>query len=258
MSAATGRFPPSQIISLLDVNRPLNLAESTSQDLTVGELLDLVDLDALRALKLGYATSAGAPELREAIGQACAVPAAQVLTTQGTAHGLFLLALEACGPGDEAVLITPCFPPSRDGLIGAGAVVREVTSSFDHGYRLDLDRIAAAMSPRTTLVSLASPQNPSGVQTSRTEVERLLDLMRIKAPKAVLFIDETYREATYGDQAPGQPRRDRAPDHHRRLGLQSAWRTWAADRVAHGARSRAPFATDHRQDEHRDLGCGAR
>lgn len=202
MSAATGRFPPSQIISLLDVNRPLNLAESTSQDLTVGELLDLVDLDALRALKLGYATSAGAPELREAIGQACAVPAAQVLTTQGTAHGLFLLALEACGPGDEAVLITPCFPPSRDGLIGAGAVVREVTSSFDHGYRLDLDRIAAAMSPRTTLVSLASPQNPSGVQTSRTEVERLLDLMRIKAPKAVLFIDETYREATYGDQAP--------------------------------------------------------
>jgi aspartate/methionine/tyrosine aminotransferase len=194
-----GRFPYNEIISLLDVDRPFNLAESTSQDLTVGELLDLAGLDRIRGLKLGYGRSAGALALREEIAKAGKVSPEQVVTTQGTALGLFLLALEACRPGDEAVLATPCFPMSRDGLRGAGVDVREVRLSFDDAYRLDPDRIGAALTPRTRLVSIASPQNPGGVQASRAEVERLLALMAARAPRARLFIDETYREASYGD-----------------------------------------------------------
>jgi aspartate/methionine/tyrosine aminotransferase len=194
-----GRFPYNEIISLLDVNRPFNLAESTSQDLTFGELLDLAGLDKLRNLKLGYGQSAGLIELRDEIAKACKVPVEQVITTHGTALGLFLLGFELCRPGDEAVLATPCFPPSRDGLIGAGAIVREVRLSFENGYRLDLESIAAALSPRTKLVSIASPQNPSGVQTSRSLIEKLLDLLDKRCPQTTLFIDETYREATYGD-----------------------------------------------------------
>jgi hypothetical protein len=193
-----GRFPYNEIITLLDVNRPHNLAESTSQDLTVGEVLDLAGLDRIRDLKLGYGKSAGAPDLREAIADACKVPAQQVITTQGTALGIFLLGLELCRTGDEAVLVTPCFPPSRDSLVGAGAIVREVALSFDDSYRLDLDRIEASLSSKTKLVSVASPQNPSGVQTPRTTVETLLAMMGRRAPQALLFIDETYREATYG------------------------------------------------------------
>jgi aspartate/methionine/tyrosine aminotransferase len=114
---------------------------------------------------------------------------------------LFLLAFETCRPGDEAVLVTPCFPPSRDGLLGAGVTVREVPLRFDDHYRLDLDALAARLSPRTKLVSLASPQNPSGVRTPRATIEQILALLEARAPQAVLFIDETYREATYGDDA---------------------------------------------------------
>ena len=194
-----GRFPYNEIISLLDVNRPLNLAESTSQDLTVGEVLDLAGVEDIRSLKLGYGKSAGVLALREAVGDACGVSAENVITTQGTALGLFLLAFEVCRPGDEAVLLTPCFPPSRDCLLGAGVVVREVKLSFETGYRIDLDQIAASLSQKTKLVSLASPQNPSGVQTARADIEKLLVLMKQKAPEAILFVDETYREATYGD-----------------------------------------------------------
>ena len=199
-AAWRGRFPRNEIISLLDVDRHFNLAESTSQDLRVGELLDLAGLDRIRDLKLGYGKSAGASELRDAIADACGVPAEQVLTTQGTALGLFLLAFETCRQGDEAVLATPCFPPSRDGLLGAGAVVREVALSFDEGYRLDVDRLAASLGARTKLVSIASPQNPSGVRASREDVERLLAAMARMCPDALLFIDETYREAAYGDE----------------------------------------------------------
>ncbi|HEX2653346.1 MAG TPA: pyridoxal phosphate-dependent aminotransferase [Xanthobacteraceae bacterium] len=194
-----GRFPYNEIISLLDVNRPFNLAESTSQDLTFGDLLDLVGLEKIRDLKLGYGKSAGSVALREAIADACNVPADWIITTQGTALGLFLLAFEVCRPGDEAVLATPCFPPSRDCLVGAGVSVREIKLSFDDGYRLDLDQIEASLSMKTRLVSLASPQNPSGVQTSRADIEKLLVLMEGRSPEAMLFIDETYREAVYGD-----------------------------------------------------------
>jgi aspartate/methionine/tyrosine aminotransferase len=198
-----GRFPYNEIISLLDVNRHFNLAESTSQDLTVGEVLDLAGQDAVRALKLGYGRSAGSSDLRKAIAQVCDVPAEHVVTTQGTALALFLLAFETCRPGDEAVLVTPCFPPSRDCLLGAGVNVREVQLNFENGYRLDLNALRANLSARTKLVSLASPQNPSGVRTSRDTVEQILDLLATHAPQAILFIDETYREATYGsDPAP--------------------------------------------------------
>ena len=194
-----GRFPYNEIISLLDVNRPFNLAESTSQDLTVGELLDLAGLDRIRGLKLGYGTSAGSMALREEIGRVCKVSPEHVVTTQGTALGLFLLAFEACRAGDEAVLATPCFPLSRDSLLGAGVEVREVRLSFEDAYRLDVERIGAALTPRTRLVSIASPQNPGGVQASRADVERLLASMQKRSPRALLFIDETYREASYGD-----------------------------------------------------------
>jgi aspartate/methionine/tyrosine aminotransferase len=196
-----GRFPYNDIISLLDVNRPFNLAESTSQDLTVGDVLDLAGLDAVRGLKLGYGRSAGSQDLLEAIGQVCGVPAEHVVTTVGTALGLFLLAFETCRPGDEAVLVTPCFPPSRDCLTGAGVTVREVRLIFENQYQLDLDAVAAQLSPKTRLVSLASPQNPSGVRTPRATLEKLLALLEVQAPQALLFIDETYREATYGGEA---------------------------------------------------------
>ena len=83
-----GRFPYNEIRSpLLDVNRPFNLAESTSQDLTFGELLDLAGLESLRKLKLGYGKSAGSTELRRRIAKASKVPVNQVITTQGTALG---------------------------------------------------------------------------------------------------------------------------------------------------------------------------
>ncbi len=125
------------------------------QDLTVGELLDLADLDRIRDLKLGYGTSAGSIALREAIADGCGVPAEQIITTQGTALGLFLLAFEVCRPGDEAVLATPCFPPSRrlPSTRPASTSARSFLVVFENGYRLDLDRIDASLSSTTKLVS---------------------------------------------------------------------------------------------------------
>lgn len=201
-SGWSGRFPFNEIITLLDVNRRHNLAESTSSNLQVGELLDLVDIESLRALPLGYGSAQGSTSLREAVSALTGVPPNMVLTTQGAALALFLLAFEVCGPGSEAVLTTPCFPPARDTLAACGVRIREVKLHFDEGYSIDVARIADALSPATRLVSIASPQNPSGVRISLQTIRRLLDVMAERAPGALLFVDETYREAVYGDSTP--------------------------------------------------------
>ena len=198
-----GRFPRNEIISLLDVNRRYNLAESTAQDLTFSEILELAGGEAaLGKLPMGYGSSAGLPRLRAVVAGLTGVRPDEVVTTQGTALGLFLLAFELCRPGDEAVIATPCFPPARDTLLGAGVTLRECRLSFDRGYRLTAESIEPLLNDRTRLVSIASPQNPSGVRTPLAEIEAILDLMRRKAPGARLFVDETYRDATYGDAPP--------------------------------------------------------
>jgi aspartate/methionine/tyrosine aminotransferase len=196
-----GRFPRNEIISLLDINRRYNLAESTAQDLTFGELLELAGgVTALSNLKLGYGSSAGLAHLRDGVAALTGVGPDQVITTQGAALGLFLLALELCHPGDEAIIVTPCFPSSRDSLAGVGVTLRECRLTFDGGYRLTADQLEPLLNERTKLVSIASPQNPNGVRVSLAELGSILELMRAKAPGARLFVDETYRDATYGDE----------------------------------------------------------
>jgi len=177
-----------------------NLAESTVQSLRFGDLLDMAD-GGLNDLALDYGDPAGVPALRALLGQNCAVPAEAVVTFPGTMLGLFLLASEQCAGGGDALLVTPCFGPMRDALERAGASIRVCRLLFEEGYRADIARIAEGLRPETRLVCLADPQNPSGVRIPRPALQALLAEMAHRAPRAVLFLDETYREATHGGQA---------------------------------------------------------
>lgn len=151
---------------------------------------------------MGYGSSQGLPRLRALIASLTGVQPDDVIATQGVALGLFLLAYELCRPGDEAVIATPCFPPSRDSLVGAGVMLRECRLTFEGGYQLTARQLEPLLNEKTRLVSIASPQNPSGVRVSLDEVKTILEVMRAKAPRARLFVDETYRDATYGDDLP--------------------------------------------------------
>ncbi|WP_240670622.1 pyridoxal phosphate-dependent aminotransferase [Actinoplanes solisilvae] len=181
---------------LIDVPVRFDLAESTSPPLNLG---DLASPATLAAVPLGYGTSRGDAELRGLVAAASGVDASQVLLTVGAVEAMFLLAHVTCTPGDRVVLATPCFPPARAVPAGLGAQVDVVPLSFDEGYRLPLEAVAAALGPRTRLVSLASPQNPSGVRFTDEELLALLAAVDSRAPDAVVLLDETYRESTYGD-----------------------------------------------------------
>jgi aspartate/methionine/tyrosine aminotransferase len=196
-------FPASPIAALIDEAPLYNLAESYGSDLSVAELLGPDGPALLASIKLGYRTSLGDPGLRVLVAGRVGVPPDQVLMTAGAAAALFLVGLllgDGREGGGEVLVGRPCFPPVLDVLRGTGARVVTVTSGFEDGYRLDLAQLRARLSPRTRLVTLASPQNPSGIALSGGEVRAVLDAMSEACPGAVLLIDETYREARYGDE----------------------------------------------------------
>lgn len=191
------RFPQNDIIALVGATPRYELGESTGPDLS---LADLLDAEALGGLPLGYGSAAGDPALRAAIAATHGAAPDDVVVTAGGMHALFLLAFVLCSRGDEAVIAAPCFPLARNALEAVGADIRVLRVLFDQGYRLDPRDLRSALSPRTRLVSLASPQNPSGVAIPPAALCATVELMQEICPDAYLLFDETYREAAYADE----------------------------------------------------------
>jgi aspartate/methionine/tyrosine aminotransferase len=196
------RFPPAPMSDLVDRPVRYDLAESTSPPLRLGELLTPAVRQRFDNLSIGYGTTPGDPELRTVLAKDLGIDPDHVLLTAGGIAGMFMLALVTCEAGDHAVVATPCFPPARSVLEALRVEVTAVPLDFDTGYRLDVDAVLAALTPRTRLVSLASPQNPSGVRMAARDLADLLTRLPAVAPDAVVLVDETYRDGVYdGDPA---------------------------------------------------------
>jgi aspartate/methionine/tyrosine aminotransferase len=194
-------FPRSDIISLVGEAPRFDLAESVGPDLRLGELFDAGTLKELADIKLGYGSAAGDLPLREEIARAHGVSADDVVITTGGMHALFIAAQVLCADGGEAVTTTPLFPLARNVLHAAGAAVRTLPLSFESGYQPDLVALRALLSPATRVVSIATPQNPSGVAWPMQTLREIVAMLREQAPNARLLVDETYREAAIGDDA---------------------------------------------------------
>jgi aspartate/methionine/tyrosine aminotransferase len=186
-------FPTNDIMTLVGTAPRYDLAESIGPDLTLHHVLRSDDI------KLGYGSAAGAPGLRAAIARRHGVEPDDVVVTAGGMHALFLLAFILCDRGGEAVTTAPLFPLARTALKAVGAQVRTVRLDFDRRYQPDPKAFHAVLSERTKLVSLASPQNPSGVAIPSETIRAILQMMQERSPRAWLLVDETYREAVYGD-----------------------------------------------------------
>src|SRR5215510_2277883 len=198
---AMAKFPRNDIISLIGPTPRYDLGESVGPDLSLSEVLASSAQGSFDDMALGYGSAQGDPRLRGLIADAHGVNANDVVVTVGGMHALFLVAFVVCDPGDEAVAVSPMFPLARNALQAVGATIRTVPLPFDRGYQLAVADIDQHLSERTKLVSLASPQNPSGVATPPAILRDLVALMAERCPDAYLLLDETYREAAYGDDA---------------------------------------------------------
>lgn len=188
--------------ALPETEEGYDLGRSTSNNLSFQEVLDDTLVAELRESGIGYGTVPGDENLRAAIGRTVGLAAEQVIVTNGAVGALHLALFSLCDHGDQVVTVTPGFPATLDLIQALGSVMRPLPLSFDEGYVLDLDRLARRLSARTRLVLLISPHNPSGVAMAREQVAAVLALMAERAPDAWLLMDETFREAAYGDGPP--------------------------------------------------------
>lgn len=188
--------------ALAETDVGYDLGRSTSNNLSFDEILDEALVAELRASPIGYGSVAGDPALRAAIGERVGLAGDRVVTTNGAIGALHLAVFCLCDRGDEVVTVTPGFPATFDLIQALGASMRSLALGFDDGYAPDPERLAALMGARTKLVLLASPHNPSGVSLSPDVLHAVLDRMKARCPHAFLLIDETFREATYGDRPP--------------------------------------------------------
>ncbi|WP_371406683.1 pyridoxal phosphate-dependent aminotransferase [Kribbella sp. NBC_00662] len=188
-------FPRNEIMSLTAEQARHELGESYGPDLRLADLLtpDLADLE------LGYGTAAGDPRLRSAIAERHGVGPDQVVVTVGGMHGIFLLSYLLADRGSQVVTTAPQFPMTRTAYESLGAEVRAIPLTFDDGYRLTADAVRAQLTADTKLVSLTTPQNPSGVAIALETLQEIVIAMDAVCPDAYLMVDETYRVATYGD-----------------------------------------------------------
>src|SRR5262249_1812085 len=95
-----------------------------------------------------------------------------------------------------------CSPRTLDVVRGLGADIRTVRARFGDRYRIDADALRRQLSPGTSLVMLASPQDPSALAIPDDDITAILDQMARVCPDAYLLLDERFREAAYRGAAP--------------------------------------------------------
>lgn len=176
-----------------------NISESGVHPMTLAELAGDVDLgDTL----LGYTQSNGTIPLRERI--AALYPGStvdQILVTTGTAEANFLSALTTLSPGDEVVAMVPNYMQLIGACRSLGARVIPFPLVEADGWRPDLDALEAAVSPRTRMIAICNPNNPSGAVLTEAEMDRIVEVAERSG--AWLLADEVYRGAEVsGEECP--------------------------------------------------------
>jgi histidinol-phosphate aminotransferase len=141
---------------------------------------------AAEARRVHLYPDGGAPDLRAAVAKMVGVTPAQLLFGNGGDEIITLVARALLDPGDDVVVPDPAFEPYTTTALLAGATV--VRSPL-RDYRIDLDDVLARITPRTKLVCLASPHNPTGTALPRTAWEAFV--MRCPAD-ALILLDEAY------------------------------------------------------------------
>src|SRR5215471_12957887 len=150
----------------------LMMAGSGMESMTLRELLELIELDSLRELELGYTPSSGDPALRGTIA-AMYAPATldNVLVTVGAIEALLIICNILLRSGDEVLCLWPAYQPLHELPRGAGAEVRFVPIDQKSGFEVDLDSIGEQIGRSTRMVLLNLPHNPTG-QTAPTAAIR--------------------------------------------------------------------------------------
>ena len=164
-------------------------------------------IERIRAGDTHYTPTTGRQHLREAIAGMHAartgqqVSADQVVVLAGAQNGLFATSLCLAGPGDEVISFDPMYTTYPATIEVSGARLVRVPAPAHRGFRIDLDALERAITPKTRAIFLATPSNPTGVITNDAELAVIGDL----AERHSLWVvaDEVYAGIAPGGRVPG-------------------------------------------------------
>jgi aspartate aminotransferase len=160
-------------------------------------------VEALRKNATKYTNAAGTPELREAIAdwmeRDCGIkyPVPQIVATAGAKQALFNACQALLDEGDEAVIPNPYWVSYPEMVRLAGAKPVELMLRPEDGWEPRAEELERVMSPRTRVVMLGSPSNPTGAVWSEESLRRMARVLA-KFPKAVVLSDDIYDKLVYG------------------------------------------------------------
>ena len=148
-----------------------------------------------------YPPMAGVPVLRDAVASKIKAlygrdysPTTEITITAGATQAIITIILSVVHPGDEVIVLEPCYDSYVPNIDLAGGIPVRVPLT-PGTFRPDFDKISAAMTPKTRAIIVNSPHNPSGMVWTHEEMLRLQEIL---APTNVLLIsDEVYEHMVF-------------------------------------------------------------
>lgn len=172
-------------------------------DFDTPEHIKTACIEALNAGFTKYTPSSGIPELRQAISEKLAADnqlsyrAGQIVVSNGAKHACYNAILATCQPGDEVLIPSPYWVSYPDMVRLAGADPVIVPTMERNGWKMRAEDFENAMTPRTKMLILNSPCNPTGSVYTREEMEKIVE---VAAEEDIYILsDEIYEKLIYDD-----------------------------------------------------------
>ncbi|MCL2227953.1 MAG: aminotransferase class I/II-fold pyridoxal phosphate-dependent enzyme [Oscillospiraceae bacterium] len=198
-------LPPSGIRRFFDIaaemDNVISLGVGEPDFVTPKHIRD----EAILSLERGqtmYTANSGLIELRTEISRYMSKhglsydPRTQVLVTVGASEDIDISMRAILNPGDEVLLVEPCFVAYKPCVVMAGGIPVTIPTSAENDFQVTAADIESRLTPKTKAVMLGYPCNPTGAVLPRKELEAIAGLLRDR--ELVVISDEIYSELTYG------------------------------------------------------------
>ncbi len=194
MEKATQMQKNGEDVIHMEIGRP---------DFDTPEIIKQAANTALANGNVFYTSNYGTPELRQAIADKLKrdngvdYKAEEILVTIGVGEGTYAAVAAFTEPGDEILVPDPVWLNYIHVPHFFGAVPVSYALKEENDYQIDLDQIESLITPKTKMLVINSPGNPTGVVQSRETLERLADIA--KKHNLIVVSDEIYEKLVYGD-----------------------------------------------------------
>lgn len=206
LSARVAGLKPSGIRKFFDIAATMKDVISLGigePDFTTPKPILDAGINSLLAGETHYTSNAGKLELRTAIAEklnhlykVSYDPVNEIIITVGVSEALYCTFTALLDPGDEVIIPTPCFVAYQAEVLLAGGVPVEIASKMEDNFEVDPDAIRAAITPKTKVIFIGYPSNPTGAVAER---DTLIEIAKIAVEHDLLVVsDEIYDRLVYG------------------------------------------------------------